>query len=294
MFHARTLTLSCLLALAGSGCQSDQAMLHLQGVFWQPTAQKLQPYGNWNVLGIDTLIVQWSMVGELGLLNGCGEQSWRGEQPDWATIGRQPWGKNVVLGLAGDYDEARARSEIPLLVARAHCIIEHQPDLHIMGWYFPVEADPSWSEVTQLKEQLHSLPRPLWISIYDNSNIGGEALADWLQAWLPNDVGVFFQDGVGLHTRDPQIAKQYADALTARLGAERVRLIAETFRPSSTGTGFRAATADELTHQLTHYAGLHVYLFEGPHYLNDLAVNALHQRLNKKNLLPHPATTPAR
>ena len=48
--------------------------------------------------------------------------------------------------------------------------------------------------------------------------------------WLPPDVGVFFQDGVGVHARDARTARRYADTLASRLGKARVRIIAEAFR----------------------------------------------------------------
>ncbi len=95
-----------------------------------------------------------------------------------------------------------------------------------------------------------------------------------LVKWLPADVGVFFQDGVGVHAREARIARQYADVLSLRLGKERVRIIAEAFRPQQ-GGGFRSATLAELRLQLASYAGLRIYLFDGPHYLHDALVSQL-------------------
>ena len=70
------------------------------------------------------------------------------------------------------------------------------------------------------------------------------------------------------------MARHYADVLTVRLGKERVRIIAEAFRPGTNG-GFRAATASELRVQLAAYKGMPVYLFDGPHYVSDALVNQL-------------------
>jgi hypothetical protein len=84
--------------------------------------------------------------------------------------------------------------------------------------------------------------------------------------WLPPDVGVFFQDGVGVYARTPKVALEYLDALRKRLGPERVRVIVEAFRPKL-GGGFRPATADELRPQLAAYRGYRTYLFDGPHYV---------------------------
>ena len=265
-----------------TGCMPAAQQVRVEGVFWQPDAQTLEPHGNWDALGVHTLVVQWSMVGELGLVDGCGSREWRGDKPDWARIAAQPWAGKLIVGLAGEFDEAKARGNLPLLTERSRCVVAQRPQGNVAGWYFPVEIDPAWDTAPQLAEQLRDLPRPLWVSVYDNSNVGGPALAQWLAAWLPADVGVFFQDGVGLHTREPRVAREYMRALRRELGTERVRLIAETFRPKGPGKGegFRAATVDELAAQLASYRGERVYLFEGPHYLDEAAVLALKQRLD--------------
>jgi len=159
--------------------------------------------------------------------------------------------------------------------------------VHIDGWYFPVEVDPSWHDTALLTSLLSRLPRPLWISVYDRGNIGGHTLALWLAGWLPPDVGVFFQDGCGVYARTPPVARDYADALAAQLGRGRVRIIAEAFRPAQ-GGGFRPATATELSAQLADYTGYRSYLFDGPHYVSD-------QLVEDMLALAHPtaASTPA-
>jgi hypothetical protein len=101
-----------------------------------------------------------------------------------------------------------------------------------------------------------------------------EDLAQSLSEWLPEDVGVFFQDGVGVHAREPYVARHYANVLVRRLGRERVRLIAEAFRPD-VGGGFRPATLDELRPQLASYQGFPIYLFEGPRYVPPALVQGL-------------------
>lgn len=82
---------------------------------------------------------------------------------------------------------------------------------------------------------------------------------------------MFFQDGVGVHAREARVAREYAEVLAARLGRERVRIIAEAFRPGE-GGGFRSATIDELAPQLAHCAGYRTYPFDGPHYVPDALV----------------------
>ena len=90
---------------------------------------------------------------------------------------------------------------------------------------------------------------------------------------MPRDVGVLFQDGVGVHARSAPVAREYVDALAKRLGEARVGLIAEAFREHE--GKFRPATAAELKAQLANYRGLPIYLFDGPHYVPDSVVREL-------------------
>lgn len=263
-----------------TGCHSLPPPARIEGVFWQPDHATVHPHGRWDTLGVDTLVVQWSQVGEHGFLYGCGSPSPTGDMPDWPRIAREPWARQVILGLASEHAEPQARAQLERLAERARCVIDNPPPVPLAGWYFPVEADPSWRDAAALATVLQRLPRPLWISVYDNGNVGGKALADWLRGWLPPDVGVLFQDGVGLYTRAPSTARAYMQELHRALGRDRVRLVAEAFRPAP-GGGFRAATPEELAEQLRTYSGERVYLFEGPHYLDDARVDALRHLLQQ-------------
>lgn len=245
----------------------------VSGVVWQIDAQTLAPQGSWDRLGARTLLVQWTAVDHLSYVKG-GPWPPAARLPDWQGIARQPWAQDVILGLAGRYDEAAARANVADLVAVSAQLARLPTPLHVVGWYFPVEIDSSWQEAPQLGPLLARLPRPLWVSVYDSANVGAETLATWLDGWLPADVGVFFQDGVGVHARTAEVAREHADVLVRRLGRARMRMIAEAFRPQASG-GFRAATAEELQVQLKAYAGLPVYLFDGPHYVSDALVEAL-------------------
>jgi hypothetical protein len=198
--------------------------------------------------------------------------------PDWQRIAREPWAHDVILGLAAHGDEAMARRNVVELTRRSRCLAALATPLHVTGWYFPVEVDPTWKGAADLVPLLNSLPRPLWISVYDGANIGADALAIWVKGWLPKDVGVFFQDGAGVHARSAPVARKYLVALQKELGVDRVRLIAEAFRPAPWG-GFRPATAEELEPQLAAYGGLDVFLFDGPHYVGPRLVEQLRQKL---------------
>ncbi|WP_175717380.1 hypothetical protein [Burkholderia anthina] len=271
---SRTATLAAIGAsLVMAACSWTPHDVQADGIVWQVDNATLHPAGNWQMLGVHDLLIQWSVVDDTAYLPGTGIRS-AAHLPDWARIGREPWAENVILGLAGYQDEKRARTHLSTLADQSAQVARVHVPLHVTGYYFPVEIDPTWQDAPRLVEILKQLPRPLWVSVYDQTNIGGKALADWLASWLPADVGVFFQDGCGVYAREPYVARTYADALASRLGKRRVRMIAEAFRPAEHG-GFRPATAEELGRQLATYRGYQVYLFDGPHYVSDDLTRAL-------------------
>jgi hypothetical protein len=195
--------------------------------------------------------------------------------PDWRRIGQEPWAKQVIVGLAGRSEQEDARKSIEVLVDESLRVARVPLPFTVSGWYFPAEVDPTWKAAPKIvPAALARLPRPLWISVYDGESIGAAEFADWVASWLPKDVSVLFQDGVGLYIRTPVVARRYAAALAARLGKKRVAMIAEAFREH--GGRFRAATAAELRPQLEAYRGrFPIYLFDGPHYVPDRLVNEL-------------------
>jgi hypothetical protein len=71
--------------------------------------------------------------------------------------------------------------------------------LNVVGWYFPVEIDPTWADTLRMAPLLAQLLRPLWVSVYYSTNVGADVLTGCLVSWLPPDAGVFFEDGVGVH-----------------------------------------------------------------------------------------------
>ena len=244
----------------------------IEGMVWQIDNETAAPKGNWERLGASRLLVQWTVVDGIAFRENTGLPS--GTIPDWQRIASEPWAREVILGLAGRFDEAGARADIAQLAEVSARLAKLPTPLNVVGYYFPVEIDPTWTEAPQLAALLAKLPRPLWISVYDSANVGPQELADGLLKWLPPDVGVFFQDGVGVHAREAWVARHYVNVLERSLGKRRVRLIAEAFRPKQ-GGGFRPATIDELRPQLATYAGLSIYLFEGPRYVPSSLVDQL-------------------
>lgn len=274
------LLLGALLA-AGTGTyyMTTSATPNIVGIVWQPDNQTVGINGTWEKLGVHELLVQWTVVDDQAFVPGTGLTSVP-VLPDWARIAKAPWAQGVILGLAGYFSENRSRDNIEQLAAVSARIAGLPTPLHVSGWYFPAEVDPSWARAAELPALLAKLPRPLWISVYDGANIGPAATADWLKQWLPNDIGVFFQDGVGVYARTAPVARNYADALRDRLGKDRVRIIVEAFRPKY-GGGFRSATVAELKPQLAAYDGYPLYLFDGPHYMTPALVDQLKQSLAK-------------
>ncbi|WP_255429316.1 DUF4434 domain-containing protein [Ramlibacter albus] len=254
--------LACAALVAGC---ATTTVPPIEGVIWQPHNDMLTPSGNWEQLGVKRLLVQWTAVDGTSFVENGGLPA-APKLPDWPRIGREPWAREVILGLAGRFNEKNARGAIAELAEQSQRVAQSKPPVNVVGWYFPVEIDPTWSEAKNLAPLLKALPRPLWISVYDSANIGPYELAESLASWLPPDVGVFFQDGVGVHAREAYVAKHYANVLSAKLGRNRVKLIAEAFRPKP-GGGFRPATLEELKPQLAQYEGYAIYLFEGPHYV---------------------------
>ncbi|WP_227494248.1 hypothetical protein [Ramlibacter pallidus] len=258
-------------AMLLAGCAST--VPPIEGVVWQIDNEHTDPRGDWQKLGVKHLLVQWSVVDDLAFVPGTGLAPGKA-MPDWPRIGREPWAGEVILGLAGRFDERSARENIDALVQLSARVAKTPPPVNVTGWYFPVEIDPTWMDAARLGPLLRQLPKPLWISVYDSANVGPEELAQSLVEWLPPDVGVFFQDGVGVHAREPFVARHYANVLVRRLGRDRVRVIAEAFRPKE-GGGFRPATLEELKPQLATYRDFRIYLFEGPRYVPPALVEGL-------------------
>lgn len=259
--------LLALVLMLGACAGPPPVIPPLAGMVWQPDNKTLDPRGNWQRLGATELLVQWTAVDGVAFVENP-LLPVAPQLPAWSRIAGEAWAQEVILGLAGRFDEKAARADIVKLAEASAVLAALPTPLKVTGWYFPVEIDPTWAEAPTLAPLLAGLPRPLWISVYDSANVGPDTLVQGLEKWLPPDVGVFFQDGVGVHAREAHIAKQYADVLSAKLGRERVRIIAEAFRPQA-GGGFRSATIDELRPQLANYAGYRIYLFDGPHYVPD-------------------------
>lgn len=266
------LLLICLATLSSAAATAEPAA-RVTGVVWQLHAKAPDAAGTWHRLGARELLIQWIVADGVAYVPGTGLPE-APRMPDWKRIAREPWAERVIVGLSGRADEQTARQSLEAMATESVRVSRLRFPFRVSGWYFPAEVDPTWKAAPQvLPPVLARLPRPLWISVYDSSNMGAKNLADWLAAWLPPDVGVLFQDGVGIHVRSAPVAREYADALARRLGGARVRIIAEAFRIE--GGKPRPARAAELAQQLAAYRSFPLYLFDGPHYVSDALVNDL-------------------
>lgn len=264
--------LALLLLGAAAGAQA-QATPPVAGVIWQLYENAPDAKGNWQRLGARELLIQWTAVDGIAYVPGTGQRE-SARLPDWRRIAREPWAERVIVGLSGRTDEKTTRRSLEAMLAESLALTRLSFPFKVSGWYFPAEIDPTWKEApAALPPVLEKLPRPLWVSAYDGEGVGAAEFADWLASWLPGDVGVLFQDGVGVHARTAAVAREYFDALVQRLGHARVRLIAEAFRENA--GKFRPATAAELKEQLAAYRGLPIYLFDGPHYVPESVVREL-------------------
>lgn len=249
----------------------------IEGVFWQPDNTTINPSGVWDAIGAHTFVIQYAVTDGKSWYKSRHFERWS-VQNDWRRIRSEPWSRHFILGLAGSYDEPKARSSLPLLLYQSQLLIEESRGLRPSAYYFPVEVDPSWTDLSEYVQVLNQLPRPLWISVYSGDKSSRD-IAPWLLSWLPKDVNVFFQDGVGVGTRSPQQALKMYKNIKRALGSQRAALISEAFRPNHFFTGFRSATIFELEEQISVYRGERIYIFDGPHYLGRLGTYYLRQKL---------------
>lgn len=264
------LLLAALVALIPAVAE---AVPPVRGIVWQLYEGSPAPSADYERLGVHELLLQWSVVERTAFVPGTGFEEAK-SMPDWQRVREQPWARRVILGLSGRFDEEDTRRDLEQIARESEYLARRRFPFRVSGYYFPAEVDPKWQDPSVLGSVLDRLPRPLWISVYDSNNIGADEFAAWVDEWLPDDVGIFFQDGVGVRARTPPVARRYADALRARLGKKRVRVIAEAFRQEDDGT-LRPATASELRPQLEALRSYAIYLFEGPHYVDDLLIDQL-------------------
>lgn len=230
----------------------------ISGVIWQPTLDYSEPHGQWQQLGANTLLVQWLISNGRAWRSNLGAPVWD-PKVDWKKLEKAAWAKNMILGLAGDYELSRARENWRRLAIQSQTIVKHiNKPAH--AWYAPIEISPDWTDVRAIRSYVQALPRPLWVSIYRSNKLSPEQFARWVQSWLPDGVRVMFQDGVGTGQSSPLEAGRYAQALVDELGRQRVAIVLEAFK-TSVNSSFEPADIKQLKSQLAVYRALQIRIF---------------------------------
>ncbi len=229
-----------------------------QEIFWQPNNESLRPAGFWNQIGVHTLVVQWTITNKKAWCSIPNFPAWK-SQPDWKRLSEEPWARQIVLGLAGDFQVPLARSQSTKLITESWKIVG-QPPIKPTAWYAPAEVSPGWKNTKQIRAYLDSLPKPLWVSIYGTQKLHGKTLVRWVRSWLPHRVGLYYQDGVGEGWATPAEARRQVDTLKKALGKQRVRVIVEAYQESASGK-IEATSIWSVWHQLQVFHGNTVAIF---------------------------------
>lgn len=240
----------------------------IEGIIWQPTNDYSTPRGHWHWLGVDTLVVQWSVNDGLAWVPTDAFDA-QPMLPDWQTLRQQPWAGRLILGLASRMHLEDARREWATLRHQGRRLHASLPvDFTVDGWYAPIEFSPDWAGSgaysPKASPYLDSLPAPRYVSAYGGYDMSPDAFAAWVESWLPADATLLFQDGVGAAGQTPAQARARADALAEALGEERLIMVLEAFQPDG-ASGFRSASLGQLISQLRTYRGLRIHVFSARH-----------------------------
>ena len=96
----RAATLAAIGAsLVVAACSWTAHDVHADGIAWQVDNTTTNPAGNWQILGIHDLLIQWTVVDDTAFIANTRIQP-AAHLPDWERIGRG-WARNVIPGLAG-------------------------------------------------------------------------------------------------------------------------------------------------------------------------------------------------
>jgi len=204
----------------------------LKGVIWQPTLDYNTPKGYWNLLGADTLLIQWMHLEKRAWIQNVNYPTWE-PSPNWTEILSKPWAENIIFGLSCDFSLSKSRAECLYHRKVSIDIAKSIQKLHIPnpihGWYAPIELDPSWKDNKKIADYIQGMPKPLYISSFVGKYEDPQKYADWVASWLPSDAHLLFQDCVGTGVLTIKESLEYINALIAKLGRERVNVILEAF-----------------------------------------------------------------
>jgi hypothetical protein len=119
-------------------------------MFWQPDLATTAPTGNWDLLGVNTFVPQWSVVESKSWFDhDTSFPKWE-KNINFKQLNQEPWAKNIILGLAGEYNEKIARSNVLTLGEHSKQIIQNKISI-FKRLLPPIEADPTWLCVRYLR-----------------------------------------------------------------------------------------------------------------------------------------------
>ena len=101
---ARSFLMLASLVAGISGCAMNVADLRVAGVVWQIDNATLDPRGHWDRIGATELLIQWTAVDGTAFVQ-TENLPVAARLPDWKRIAGEPWARDVILGLAGRFDE---------------------------------------------------------------------------------------------------------------------------------------------------------------------------------------------
>ena len=154
----------------GAHAQGRAAPPVIEGIVWQPDNTTVAPRGIWNELGARQLLVQWIVVDDLAFVPGTDFKL----MPEAARLGthraanrgrrRSSW---VWRGAT---TSARRATEIGELAAISRGLAGLPTPLKVIGLVFPRRGRSDLDRGARgWSTRSASLPRPLWISVYDSS-----------------------------------------------------------------------------------------------------------------------------
>lgn len=262
---------------------------HIDGIFWQTLNANVDYRSRWELLGVTGTMFQWVAVGTTveemasflpnDLVSIPNKYSKTLNISDVATY---PWAEDIIIGLAGFWGESTSRANTALMTTWATEIASLSWPTNVSGYYFPLEIDPTWTDAPTVMQSVFSaLPRPLYVSAYYGNNVNTAEAAAWLASFIPSDVTLLFQDGVGAFNVSVPEAAIRINQLIAAFPANKVEIILEAFRVNPNyagvdGTYFLPATANQILEQAASFSKLgKVWAFDGPSYITSKIIQEM-------------------
>lgn len=279
----------------------SRAIPSANGIMWQTLVTNVDMRRSWEKLGVSKVCFQWLAVDGYSFV----PNPWLplySKQIDMLDVIKQPWGREVIVGLPGYFNETTARASLDELTDLGKKFGTLGWTGNIGGFYFPVEIDPTWTAGPAAMAPFWSrLPRPLYVTAYygagvqplDPNGISARDAALWLYEMLPKDVNLMFQDGIGAFGTALDVVQERIGALHD-VFHDRLHIIGEAFTynedyQGEPGTYYRALTDAEYRKLAAFHSRWQrrgrLWMFDGPNYLSSRLI----QRLGRGDIVNAPA-----